>query len=98
MYMRTAQGTPKRLSSLAAYPGVVANELHMFRITCGRCLAEWAGEDRAHCAVCHITFDSVVLFEVHRDGAGCLRPQVLNLVTTKNGIWQERASQPRVAG
>jgi hypothetical protein len=57
-----------------------------------------AGEDRAHCAGCHTIFDSIVLFDVHRDGGSCLRPQVLGLVATKNGIWQEHASKRRVAG
>ena len=90
--------TPERLSSVAAYPAVVANELHLFRIVCGGCAAEWAGEDRAHCAGCHVSFDSTVLFDVHREGGGCLRPQVLGLMATKNGIWREQASTRRVAG
>ena len=49
--MRTAEDTPGRLSSVAAYPAVVAKELHLFRIVCGGCAAEWAGADRAHCGV-----------------------------------------------
>jgi hypothetical protein len=96
--MRTAEDTPGRLSSVAAYPAVVAKELHLFRIVCGGCAAEWAGADRAHCAGCHVTFDSIVLFDVHREGEGCLRPQVLGLVATKNGIWREQASTRRVTG
>jgi hypothetical protein len=96
--MRTAEDSPGHLSSVAAYPAVVANELHLFRIVCGGCAAEWAGEDRAHCAGCHVSFDSTVLFDVHREGGGCLRPQVLGLVATKNGIWREQASTRRVAG
>ena len=95
---RTAEGIPGRLPSLAAYPAVVANDVHLFRVRCSGCAAEWAGEDRAHCAGCHVTFDSIVLFDVHRDGGGCLRPQVLGLVATKNGIWREQASKRRVAG
>ena len=47
---------------------------------------------------CHVSFDSTVLFDVHREGGGCLRPQVLGLVATKNGIWREQASTRRVAG
>ena len=86
------------MSSLAAYPAFVASDVHLFRIGCGGCAAEWAGEDRAHCAGCHVSFDSIVLFDVHRDGGGCLRPQVLGLVATKNGIWREQASNRRVAG
>ena len=93
-----AGDTPERLSSLAAYPAVVASDVHLFRIGCGGCAAEWAGEDRAHCAGCHVSFDSIVVFDVHRDGGGCLRPQVLGLVATKNGIWREQASNRRVAG
>ena len=86
------------MSSLPACPAVVASGLHLLRIRCGGCAAEWAGEDRAHCAGCHVTFDSIVLFDVHREGGGCLRPQVLGLVATKNGIWREQASTRRVAG
>ena len=86
------------MSSLAAYPAVVASDVHLFRIGCGGRAAEGAGEDRAHCAGCHVRFDSVVLFDVPRGGGGCLRPQVLGLVATKNGIWREQASKRRVAG
>ena len=93
-----AGDTSERLSSSAAYPAFVASDVHLFRIGCGGCAAEWAGEDRAHCAGCHVSFDSVVVFDVHRDGGGCLRPQVLGLVATKNGIWREQASNRRVAG
>ncbi len=92
-----AGDTPERLS-LAAYPAFVASDVHLFRIGCGGCAAEWAGADRAHCAGCHVSFDSIVLFDVHREGGGCLRPQVLGLVATKNGIWREQASKRRVAG
>jgi hypothetical protein len=67
----------------------VANDLHLFHITCGGCAADWAGEDRAHCARCHVTFDSIGLYDVHREGGTCTRPQVLGLVSTKNGIWRE---------
>ena len=87
-----AGNTSERVSSLAAYPATVANDVHLFRIRCGGCGAEWAGEDRAHCAGCHTIFDSIVLFDVHRDGGSCLRPQVLGLVATKNGIWRAQAS------
>ena len=72
---------------MAAYPAVVGNDVHLLRIGCGGCAAEWAGEDRAHCAGCHVSFDSIILFDVHREGGGCVRPQVLGLVATKNGIW-----------
>ena len=51
-----------------------------------------------NCAVAHVSFDSIVLVDVHRDGGGYLRPRVLGLVATKNGIWREQASKRRVAG
>jgi hypothetical protein len=76
----------------------VANDLHLFHITCGGCGTDWAGEDRAHCGCCHLTFDSIALYDVHRDGGCCLRPQMLGLVSTKNGIWREPAPKRRAAG
>ena len=71
-----AGDTFERLS-LAVYPAFVASDVHLFRIGCGGCAAEWAGEDRAHCAGCHVSFDSIVVFDVDREGGGCLRPWVL---------------------
>jgi hypothetical protein len=81
----------------------VADDLHLLHITCGGCAAAWAGQDRAHCAHCHMTFDSITVYDGHRRGGGCLRPQVLGLVSTKNGIWRaaevpgrrSRSAQPR---
>jgi hypothetical protein len=67
----------------------VTNDLHLFRITCGGCTAGWAGEDRAHCGRCHVTYDSITLYDAHRAGGSCVRPQVLGLVPTKNGIWSK---------
>ena len=93
-----AGDTPERLSSLAAYPAVVASGVHLLRIRCGGCVAECAGEDRAHCAGCHVSFDSIVVFDIDREGGGCLRPRVLGPVATKNGIWRVQASNRRVAG
>jgi len=69
----------------------VANDLHLFHITCGGCTADWAGEDRAHCGRCHVTYDSILLFDAHRADGTCRRPQVLGLVSTKNGIWRPTA-------
>jgi hypothetical protein len=70
----------------------VPNDLHLLRITCGGCAADWAGADRAHCPICHVTFDSSALYDDHRDGGRCLRPRALGLVATKNGIWGSRAA------
>jgi hypothetical protein len=78
-----------------AYPACVADDLHLFHITCGGCCAGWAGEDRVHCGRCHVTFDSIALFDRHRHGGSCLRPQVLGLVSTKNGIWRESTGGKR---
>ncbi len=77
----------------------MADDLHLFHITCGGCPAGWAGEDRAHCGRCHVTFDSIALYDAHRvRGGGCARPQLLGLVPTKNGIWREPAPRRRRTG
>ncbi len=76
----------------------MADDLHLFHITCGGCAAGWAGEDRAHCGRCHVTFDSIALYDVHRTGGSCARPQVLGLVSTKNGIWREPLRRRRRTG
>jgi hypothetical protein len=41
----------------------VANDLHLFHITCGGCTAGWAGEDQAHCGHCHVTYDSITFYD-----------------------------------
>ncbi len=73
---------------------VVGNDLHLLRIGCGGGAAESAGEDRAHCAGCHVSFDSIALFDVHRDGGVVCGYQVLGLVATKKGIC---GCTPRIA-
>jgi hypothetical protein len=82
----------------AAYPVCVANDLHLFHVTCGGCTAAWAGEDRAHCGCCHVTYDSIVLYDAHRAGGLCVRPHALGLVSTKNGIWRQPAPGHRKTG
>ena len=67
----------------------MADDLHLFHITCGGCAAAWAGDDRAHCGGCHVTYDSVSLYDAHRTRDRCVGPQVLGLVPTKNGIWRQ---------
>ncbi len=96
--MPVALGRSGRIVGARAYPAQVADDLHLFHITCGGCAADWAGADRAHCGACHVTFDSLVLYDLHRDGRHCLRPQVLGLVPTKNGIWKEAPPRRRAAG
>jgi hypothetical protein len=81
-----------------AYPAWVADDLHLFHITCGGCAADWAGDDRAHCGSCHLTFDSIALFDAHRTGERCTRPRALGLVPTKNGIWREPLTGRRRTG
>jgi hypothetical protein len=76
----------------------VADDLHLFHITCGGCAAAWAGDDRAHCGCCHVTYDSIVLYDAHRAGGLCARPHVLGLVSTKNGIWRQPAPGHRKTG
>ena len=82
----------------SAYPAWVAADLHLFHIACGGCTADWAGEDRAHCGRCHVTYDSIMLFDAHRANGACRRPQVLGLVSTKNGIWKAPALRLRRTG
>jgi hypothetical protein len=81
-----------------AYAACVADDLHLFHVTCGGCTASWAGQDRAHCGRCHVTYDSIMLYDAHRAGGRCVRPQVLGLVSTKNGIWGQPAPGHRRTG
>jgi hypothetical protein len=70
----------------------VAVESHLLRTTCGRCNATWAGAGRAHCAVCHRTFDDTTVWDGHRQHG---------LIATKKGIWLEplaRTTANRRAG
>ena len=76
-----------RLRNALTLPDV-ASDVHLFHITCGGCTAGWAGEDRAHCGRCHVTYEPITLFDAHRADGPCLQPQVLGLVSTKNGIWR----------
>jgi hypothetical protein len=86
-----------RLRNALTLPGV-ARDVHLFHITCGGCTAGWAGEDRAHCGRCHVTYDSILLFDTHRADGICRRPRVLGLVPTKNGIWRQPALGQRGTG
>jgi len=70
--------------------------------TC-RCGAQWTGQRRAHCSVCHVTFDGVGQFDAHRRGTrdepfdgACRTPASLGLVA-KAGVWMtpESAAAPR---
>jgi hypothetical protein len=89
---------PVPRAARAAYPARVASDLHLFHITCGGCSAGWAGEDRAHCGRCHVTYDSIALYDAHRPRDTCVRPRVLGLVATKNGIWREPLTGRRRTG
>ena len=56
------------------------------------------GDDRAHCGLCHVTYDSITLYDAYRAGGTCTRPQVLGLVSTKNSIWREPLTGHRRTG
>lgn len=62
------------------------------RFTCGGCDESWTGWGRAHCAApgCHRTFNTVVLFDRHRnhtvDPPRCVDPAELGMRLIK-GIW-----------
>ncbi len=47
---------------------------------CAGCAASWRGSERAHCRVCHATFDDEVLFDAHRLTGSCVPPERLDLV------------------
>jgi hypothetical protein len=83
---------------VASYPVRVANDLHLLHITCGGCVGSWAGQDRAHCSHCHVTYDSITLYDAHRADGRCARPQALGLVPTKNGIWRQPGAGHRQTG
>lgn len=42
--------------------------------TCGGCDSTWTGANMAHCRACCVTFSSVVLFDLHRQGGHCTDP------------------------
>jgi formate dehydrogenase maturation protein FdhE len=50
---------------------------------CG-CGASWTGLAYAHCAVCHTTYATVRLFDLHRDGGECYE---LEGVVEFQGVW-----------
>lgn len=58
------------------------------RITCGGCDNTWTGTHRAHCSVCHHTFNSPWLFDRHRRHGHCLDPADLGFDQV-NGVWRE---------
>jgi hypothetical protein len=53
---------------------------------CAGCAASWRGTARAHCRVCHVTFDDEVLFDTHRRTEMCVPPHCLDLVKL-DGVW-----------
>jgi hypothetical protein len=60
--------------------------------TCGSCPSKWTGDNRSHCAACHITFGGVASFDRHRQvgtriGKKCLDPRDLDLTDNGNGVW-----------
>lgn len=61
------------------------------RITCRGCDNTWTGTNRAHCAGCHHTFNSVRLFDRHRANSRCRHPTRVGL-TEVDGIWREPAT------
>ncbi|MGH3514499.1 MAG: hypothetical protein ACRDRB_19830 [Pseudonocardiaceae bacterium] len=54
--------------------------------TSAGCAASWREAVRAHCRVCHVTFDDDVLFDAHRPAGICVRPRRLELVVG-GGMW-----------
>lgn len=64
------------------------------KIVHGACGAEWSGISRAHCSGCCETFDTVPLFEQHRDSRGprgtCKPPAALGATQLPGGVWTTR--------
>jgi hypothetical protein len=79
-----------RLADGSACSARVATDLHLLHLTCGGCTADWVGEDRAHCGRCHVTYDSITLFDAHHSIRSCRRPQVLALVSTRGASAEHR--------
>jgi hypothetical protein len=50
------------------------------------CRATWTGKNRAHCAVCHITFGGVTSFDAHRRGGKCMRIEKIMLPVEAGGL------------
>lgn len=62
------------------------------RVTC-TCGATWAGMRVEHCTVCHETFTTATIADLHRDGDRCLTPDEMRtqgLVQNNEGQWDRR--------
>jgi hypothetical protein len=85
--MARAQKKRQLRVDVRAYPARVAHDLHLFHITGGGCTAGWAGEDRAQCGRCHLTHDSIPLYDAHRPAAAVSGRKCSASCRPKNGIW-----------
>ena len=56
------------------------------------------GGRRAHCGSCHLTFDSIALFDAHRAGERCARATGARPRADQNGIWREPVTGRRRTG
>jgi len=63
--------------------------------SCAGCGTSWFGLVRVHCSVCHVTLDSVDMWDTHRVEDECVRPATLGLVKNKGGVWEERVQVVR---
>jgi hypothetical protein len=59
-------------------------------ITCNGCTRTWTGLSPCHCAGCHITFNSLRPFDIHRRSGECRSPADSGLVLSESGYWVER--------
>lgn len=64
--------------------------------TCAGCAALWRGTVRAHCRVCHVTFDDDVMFDAHRRTGRCVYPRCLGRVV-EGGVWGRLLAGERAA-
>ncbi|WP_435820481.1 FDXHR family putative zinc-binding protein [Micromonospora aurantiaca (nom. illeg.)] len=62
------------------------------RHSCSGCENLWTGVARAHCSSCHETFDTVKLFDMHRDRGKCKKP--LSLQMEWDGAWRAGLLEP----
>lgn len=73
---------------------------------CGGCGSQWRAPDAAHCPMvgCHDTFETVALFDAHRDHGRCLDPAMVDdqygapVMEWRSDMWRRPAPTRRRAG
>jgi hypothetical protein len=81
--------------SRAVASGGMKDQPELLMHSCAGCGTSWFGLVRVHCSVCHVTLDSVDMWDTHRVEDECVRPATLGLVKNKGGVWEERVQAVR---